>query len=550
MEFRSESLSAARSFREPDGVEPSRRFFPRIFVTDFTFRLRYLGFGLYWAWMTTFWSGALRSPLGMSSIDQTTTARIGVQVATAVGFVLAALFARRLTTSPGERLLVLTGAILGPLGTIVATLGRGHDQGGPPAYLILSWVFLGVACASITLLWGRFYASVGLKNASLLAPLSLVLASVAGLLLASMQPLAALVITTLLPLASVGMFLLVAPEVASSQKLKEADHSQSLGALWRIVAAIGVYGATLGFYLHSQTLFPQNNGSSATSRLVVLVIPLLIIGLLRRNDFGLVFRIALPLTAAGFLLLPILGMNAGWIGAAVVAAGGTFADILTWIALSDIAHRSSRSPILVFGVGRAANAGGIALGWAASYALLGTVTAQPSLVLGFSLTMVFVLILTTSLILKDEDFTTEPRTAGAGTTAEAAAPGTDETRHGPGRWRRSCATIAREHKLSPREEQVLVLLAKGRSMKHIEEALVISYHTAKAHANHIYRKLDVHSREELIDLVERNKSCEPPLSEEEAVGVGLVSDGLGRRREGVAGPLTAQADYARTRGPI
>jgi DNA-binding NarL/FixJ family response regulator len=51
----------------------------------------------------------------------------------------------------------------------------------------------------------------------------------------------------------------------------------------------------------------------------------------------------------------------------------------------------------------------------------------------------------------------------------------------------------------------MVLLAKGRSMKFIQSSLVVSYHTAKAHTNHIYRKLEVHSREELIDLVERDK---------------------------------------------
>jgi hypothetical protein len=39
-------------------------------------------------------------------------------------------------------------------------------------------------------------------------------------------------------------------------------------------------------------------------------------------------------------------------------------------------------------------------------------------------------------------------------------------------------------------------------MRHIEQTLVISCHTAKSHANHIYRKLGVHSREELIGLVE------------------------------------------------
>lgn len=518
MGVRTENVTAGLSLRDSDGAPGQQSFFARPFVTDFTFRLRYLGFGLYWAWMTTFWTGIVRSPLGMASAELTTTARISVQAATAVTFIVAALLARRLTNSFGERLLVLGGAVLGPLGTVAAALGRGQTD-GIPMYLALSWVCLGVSCACITLLWGRFYAAIGLRHAALLAPLSLILAVFAGLLLANMQPTAALVIITLLPLGSVGLYVLTAPQLPVLRAPEKGSRPRPLNELWRVFLAIGVYSAALGFYLHSQTVFPQSSPSSATSRLVSLLIPLLVIALLRQHNFGLVFRVGLPLTAAGFLLLPLLGTNSSWIGAAVIAAGGTLVDILTWIALADIAHRSRFSPISVFGFGRAANAGGIALGWAISSALLGTTLTEPSPVLGFSLTMVFVLILTTTLILKDEDFATDDIRPGLGMFAGDHIGGdhrgeSEDGHHGPGRWRRSCARIAHEHNLSPREEEVLVLLAKGRSVKHIEKTLVISYHTAKAHANHIYRKLEVHSREELIDLVEQNKELEPLVDDE------------------------------------
>lgn len=518
-----DSPSAAQSLDQADTATPASSFFERSLVTDFTFRLRYLGFGLYWAWMTTFWTGTVRSPLSMPTLGQTTTARIAVQAATTVAFILAALFARRLTHRSGETLLILGGTVLGPLGTIVAALGQTRS-GGVPFYLVFAWVSLGVACACITLLWGHFFASIGLKRASLLAPLSLVLAAFAGLVLSSMQPLAALVLTTLLPLCSVGLYVLAAPEPPAPAE-QPAGHPDQLGALRRICLVIAVYSATLGFYLCSQTIFPQGGLVSMTSRLVALVIPLAIIVLLRHNDFGVVFRIALPLTTAGFLLLPLLGTDATWIAVAVVAAGGTFADILTWIALSDIAYRGDRSPIFVFGVGRAANAGGIALGWAASYALLEAKALGPSPVLGFCLAMVFALILTTTLIMRDEDFAILRAAPDARATVDDDPAGA-ETRHGPGRWRRSCARIARDHDLSPREEEVLVLLAKGRSMKHIEETLVISYHTAKAHANHVYRKLGVHSREELIELVEEQKQHVPPTTDRAGAWAeaGLESD--------------------------
>ena len=61
--------------------------------------------------------------------------------------------------------------------------------------------------------------------------------------------------------------------------------------------------------------------------------------------------------------------------------------------------------------------------------------------------------------------------------------------------------MAREHKLTPRETEVFGLLAHGRSIPYVRDALFISRDTAATHAKHIYAKLDVHSRQELIDLV-------------------------------------------------
>ena len=36
----------------------------------------------------------------------------------------------------------------------------------------------------------------------------------------------------------------------------------------------------------------------------------------------------------------------------------------------------------------------------------------------------------------------------------------------------------------------------------IEQELVLSYNTVKTHIKHIYQKLGVHSRQELLDLIE------------------------------------------------
>ena len=74
-----------------------------------------------------------------------------------------------------------------------------------------------------------------------------------------------------------------------------------------------------------------------------------------------------------------------------------------------------------------------------------------------------------------------------------------------GTWKKSCSLIAQEYGLSDRETEVFTLLAKGRNAGYIEKKLCISTHTVKAHMLKIYRKLDVHSIQELIDLVEKKK---------------------------------------------
>ncbi len=66
--------------------------------------------------------------------------------------------------------------------------------------------------------------------------------------------------------------------------------------------------------------------------------------------------------------------------------------------------------------------------------------------------------------------------------------------------------IAREYRLTNREEEVLQLLAQGMTARVISEELVISPGTAKSHLRNIYAKLGVHTQSELILLVHE----EPP----------------------------------------
>ncbi len=72
-------------------------------------------------------------------------------------------------------------------------------------------------------------------------------------------------------------------------------------------------------------------------------------------------------------------------------------------------------------------------------------------------------------------------------------------------FRRICQEIAAHYCLSPREREVLFLIAKGRNAEYVQKKLVISTHTAKTHIANIYQKLGVHSSQEILDLLDEFK---------------------------------------------
>lgn len=69
-------------------------------------------------------------------------------------------------------------------------------------------------------------------------------------------------------------------------------------------------------------------------------------------------------------------------------------------------------------------------------------------------------------------------------------------------FREKCDIVAKRYHLSPRESEVLSLLATGRSASYIQDSLCLSKSTVATHREHVYQKTGVHSKQGLIDLVE------------------------------------------------
>ena len=58
--------------------------------------------------------------------------------------------------------------------------------------------------------------------------------------------------------------------------------------------------------------------------------------------------------------------------------------------------------------------------------------------------------------------------------------------------------------LTPRETEILEYLARGRTEPYIREQLWLSRSTVSTHVKHIYQKLGIHSKQEIISLIEKS----------------------------------------------
>ena len=69
-------------------------------------------------------------------------------------------------------------------------------------------------------------------------------------------------------------------------------------------------------------------------------------------------------------------------------------------------------------------------------------------------------------------------------------------------FRDRCRLVAEKHRLTPREAEIMTLFAKGRTSERIQEELVLSRGTVTTHLQHVYQKIGVHSKQELLDVIE------------------------------------------------
>ncbi|MEG0417128.1 helix-turn-helix domain-containing protein, partial [Gordonibacter sp.] len=308
-------------------------------------------------------------------------------------------------------------------------------------------------------------------------------------------------------------------------------------------------GVIRGVALLHQEISQVVNGASMLGALAAAVV-LLVLWQRMSFRFGLtsVFRVVYPLVITGFLLLPYLGPGYLNLFAAFTYLVFSLVQMLMMMQCAQISRDRGINPVFVYGffggVAYIMQSAGFLLGWLSDFISLGNsewlfvVAMASSYVLGMTL------LATTGTLFRPLTSkgaaTADPieflplagkpvgevrvkrggalaalgATTGGSSGPEAQASGEKapkKRRNRPSasddagvirdRVSKQCLDLQEAYGLSLRETEVMELIARGNSMASIAERLVISENTVRTHAKHIYTKLAIHKRQELLDML-------------------------------------------------
>ena len=465
-----------------------------------------LGFGLCRAWVVGSMAVAAGYRMFASGPFQYTQLYLfaGAVAAIAVAIAAPRLFGSRVALGH-LNLVVLAGIAASLICMGTAFAARAHTL------LTMGFALCGATSALLQVMWGERFVRHSMYLALLAAPAAAIVTALVMILVPSEflgvlfygAPLASFLLLCANHGEAGSLVLNLRPQPEDAAVYEgvgnEGGSPISRGTFVRLIASIGVF-SLIGRGLDS---FPAGAGedlppffSANYAFLAILLVGVLFVCLVlllgKRFDTLFIYRLSLPIMVAGFVILTLFMDRFTVMSITVITIGYEFFDVLFWALLVGVVRRGGRLPVLVFGWGVASTYLGMALGTMLSSAAVGPIMAGAMDVSVFSLASILVLVVLVVLVLP-EGTLSKASSLNRHRAARAASDDATSSR---------CAVIAKRYDLTPRERDVLVLLARGRTLGVVARELHIAEGTARTHMGHIYTKLGVHKQQELIDLVD------------------------------------------------
>jgi DNA-binding CsgD family transcriptional regulator len=410
---------------------------------------------------------------------------------------------------------------------VVVTACYGYASGGGfwqplPSLLLVSRVGSRLGVMLLLLCWAEALLPLGARRMAIVYILATVMLGCLAALTAMVRTDAANILVSSFPLISISCLYWYKDKselpalAASASELPGARdavlgndpwvlHDQSLQPTQAVTSRVGKLGLGLVFlaplacyplvfgYIHYSWVAVQDMAFISMSvQLAAATGTVLGAGLLllmvtwfwSRRNLALYGFIILPIAVLAAYMVVFVGEQNHFLYVVPLNIAQKLAFFMVWI--TPFLVPSDRSPIYVWGVSLSL----YYLGKAASSSSTAVPDAPYTALLAMA-SIVVLIICNIVGILLDRNQQADPA-AGAGGAIDAAAARIS-----------ACEAIAGEHGLTPRELDVLLLLAEGLTAQAIAQSLVVSPSTAKSHIRNIYQKLDVHTQAELLVLLHR-----------------------------------------------
>lgn len=296
------------------------------------------------------------------------------------------------------------------------------------------------------------------------------------------------------------------------QDLAVANPQSFLSPSHQVYVLMFIFSMAFGFALSLNIVLYTPVTSSFELVAVAVVAAWFLLAPSRPSREDGLFYVSALLVVAGYLAVPLADLGVGQIANGLLYAGNRCFSILSWVVLAALCARNRSGALLVLACSNIATGAGTFAGADLGHLVNALLEVRPeasSLVVG-----AVVLALFAYVLVGLRGFSISTTIRGIVPAVPVSVPEAAASSH-DGQLERACRRLAERGGLTAREEEVLALLARGHNSRHIQDALTLSYNTVKTHVKRIYRKLDVHSQQELIDL---------------AIGSADEGEGSGRKR--------------------
>ncbi len=468
------------------------------------FRWDLLGFGFCRAWVTGF--------LAYSANEiWTSGASFSLQVVLYLSAAAVAIFVALLAkdglsgwTVNRRTSIVLSCTAAGVLGMVCVMLGKLESI---DALFFFGFVLVGGICGFFETVWGIKFTKLPSSGIQIYTLFVMAVSSLLGIAMGLLPHAGFFIVSFVLFGLMVAFLLAKAPE----SEVKEIDRDagktdvestgdgdirrRSKRALGNILLSCLVFSLIYNLVVSiTYDALPSEIASQIRfwANLLAALILLCSFLLIKPISAVALFRLILPITAIGFVLYLISPATFGEIALMVSSVRRKFFDILTWILIAKTVQVFGFSPLRYFGFLAAAKNLGYALGLVLATFALGALDAQVIQIATFVPILILALIVCFFWLFPERTID----------NLFNALPMDQSVRSHESTLERSARDVAAVYKLTPRETEVLLLMAKGRNLSVIMTKLHISKGTAHTHMTHVYQKLGVHAQQELIEMVE------------------------------------------------